>query len=341
MSHIDTIEIDRLFNDVEFNGSVHIMRNSDTLYHRNMGWADYEAHLPFTDNTTIELASLSKQFTAIAVMTLVEQGKLQLDSTIDEFIPEYEYSHNITIRHLLNHTSGIMCYTGEIVIPGALEKREKELGRKLIGSSEFTECITPLCRAYSINECLELIKGRPLHFTPGEGTAYSNTNYHFLSDIIERTTNMSFNEFLITNIFKVLGMHNSHANGLEADAKGYVKDESGNLIDCGRHGMFSGDGGVVSSIKDLECWCSAILHNRLLSTEGWNQCFNIINDRYGMGFEKFNDWIGHNGGMPGISTRERLHLPSKTAIIVLTNTPNPHHDILQDLMQYVDVDDNT
>ena len=84
MSYINAIEIDKILDEVEFNGSVHIMRNNVTLYHRNMGWADYEAHQPFSDNTTIELASLSKQFTAIAIMTLVEQGKLQLDNTIDE-----------------------------------------------------------------------------------------------------------------------------------------------------------------------------------------------------------------------------------------------------------------
>lgn len=339
MSYINTIEIDKILDEVEFNGSVHIMRNNDTLYHRNMGWADYEAHQSFTDNTTIELASLSKQFTAIAVMTLVERGKLQLDNTIDEFIPEFEYSQNITIRHLLNHTSGIIDYSGEVVVPKAIEKREKELGRKLNSSFEITECINSLCRAYNINECLKLIKGRPLHFKPGEGTAYSNTNYHFLSDIIERITDMSFNEYLITNIFEVLGMHNSHANGLEADAKGYVKDEYGNMLNCGRHGMLSGDSGVVSSIKNMECWCSTILNCRLLRQDSWHHCFYIINDRYGMGFQKYDNWIGHNGGMPGISTRERLHLPSKTAIIVLSNTPNPHHDILNEIMQYIDIGD--
>ena len=339
MSFINTVEINKILDDKEFNGSVHVMRKNDTLYHRNMGWADYEAKQPFTDNTTIELASLSKQFTAIAVMVLVEHGKLKLDNTIDEFIPEYEYSQNITIRHLLNHTSGIMDYSGEIVVPKAIKKREKELGRQLNNSFEIAECINSLCRAYSINECLELIKGRPLHFKPGEGTAYSNTNYHFLSDIIERITNMSFNEYLIANIFDVLGMHNSHAKGLEADAKGYVKDEYGNMMNCGRHGMLSGDSGVVSNIKDMERWCSTILNCRLINKESWHHCFYIINDRYGMGFQKYDNWIGHNGGMPGISTRERLHLPSKTAILILSNTPNPHNDILKEIMQCIDICD--
>ena len=187
---------------------------------------------------------------------------------------------------------------------------------------------------------LDLVKGRPLHFKPGEGTAYSNTNYHFLSDIIERIMNMSFNEYLITNIFEVLGMCNSHANGFKADAKGYVKDEYGNILDCGRHGMLSGDSGVASNMKDMEFWCSAILNRRLLRQESWNQCFYIINNRFGMGFQKFNHWIGHNGGMPGIYTRERLHLPSSTAIIVLSNTINPHHDILNEIMEWIEIGDN-
>lgn len=340
MSYISTIGIDKILDNADFNGSVYIMRNSETIYQKNMGWADYEAHISFTENTTIELASLSKQFTAIAVMTLVERGKLQLDNTIDKFIPEYKYSKDITIRHLLNHTSGIMDYSGEILVPNAIEKREKELGRKLNSSFEITECINSLCKAYSLNECLELIKGQPLHFKPGEGTAYSNTNYHFLSDIIERITNMSFHEYLITNIFRVLGMNNSHANGLLADAKGYIKDEHGNMFCCGRHGMLSGDGGVVSSMKDMECWCSTVLNYRLLREDSWNQCFYITNNRYGMGFQQFDHWIGHNGGMPGISTRQRLHLPSKTTVLVLSNTPNPHRDILNEIMQCIEISTN-
>ena len=150
---------------------------------------------------------------------------------------------------------------------------------------------------------------------------------------------MSFHDYLVKNIFEVLGMHHSHANGLLAVAKGYVKDEHGNLLNCGLHGMLSGDSGVVSSIKDMECWCLAILNNLLLRQETWKQCFYIINERYGMGFEKFDHWIGHNGGMPGISTRERLHLPSKTANILLSNTPTPHRDILKEIMQHIDIGD--
>ncbi len=335
MSYLNPSEIDKILNNAEFSGSIHIMKNGEALYHRSMGWADYETQYSFTDNTTIELASLSKQFTAIAIMTLVEKGLLQLDNTIDEIIPEYEYSKYITIRHLLNHTSGIMDYSGEILVPNAMERHEKELGRKLKNSYEINEFINSLCRSYSLDECLDLVKGRPLHFTPGEGTAYSNTNYHFLADIIERITDMSFNEYLISNIFKVLGMNNSHANGLNADAKGYVKDEFGNMLNCGRHSMLSGDSGVVSSVKDMECWCSAILNCSLLRQESWNQCLSIVNERFGFGFEKFNDWIGHNGGMPGISNRERLHLQSKTTIIMLSNNVNSYRNTINEIVQNI------
>lgn len=335
MSYINPTEIDKILTSADFSGSIHIMKNGITLYHRNMGWADYEAQYSFTDNTTIELASLSKQFTAIAIMTLVEKGVLQLDNTIEKLIPEYEYSKYITIRHLLNHTSGIMDYSGEILVPKAMEQHEKELGRKLKDTFETYKFINSLCKAYRLDECLDLVKGKPLHFTPGEGTAYSNTNYHFLSDIIERNTDMSFNEYLISNIFKVLGMNNSHANGLNADANGYVKDKFGNMFNCGRHGMHSGDGGVVSSIKDMECWCSAILNCSLLCQESWNRCLSIVYERFGFGFEKFTDWIGHNGGMPGISNRERLHLQSKTAIIMLSNNVNSHQNALNEIMQNI------
>lgn len=335
MPYINLDEIDKILDDTEFSGSVHIIKNSEELYFRNMGWADIEEEYPFTDKSTIELASLSKQFTAIAIMTLVERGKLQLDNTINKFIPEYEYSKFVTIRHLLNHTSGIIDYSGEILVPKAIEQHEKAIGRKLRSSYEINEIVNPLCRAYNLNECLDLVNGRPLHFPPGETTAYSNTNYHFLSDIIERISDMSFNEYLMSNIFKVLGMNDSHADGFKADAKGYIKDGFGNTLNCDRHGMLSGDSGVVSNMKDIKCWCSVILNRSLLSQESWRQCLYIVNERFGFGFEKFNHFIGHNGGMPGISNRERLHFPSKTAIIILSNYVNTNKNTINEILQKI------
>ncbi len=329
--------IDKILADAQFSGSVHIMRDGITIYHQTSGWADYENHVPFTDRTTMPIASLSKQITAAGIMLLVEQGKLQPDTTIDKFIPDYSYAKLVTIRHLLNHSSGIMDYTAEILLPDAIKQREKELGRELTSPFEVNKFVSSLARAYSLEECLELVNDRPLHFAPGEGTAYSNTNYHFLSDIIERIMDMPCGEYLSANIFKVLGMEDSHTDGLKADAKAYIRDAGGNILVCGKYALVSGDSGVISNIKDMECWCSAILNRKLLRPESWDQCFHLFQNRFGFGFQKFDQWLGHNGGMPGISARERLHPESKTGIIILSNTTSPGQEVLKNILECIEL----
>jgi CubicO group peptidase (beta-lactamase class C family) len=304
-----------------FNGAVSVIIDNQNVFMSTTGMADFESGCPFTTHTTMELASLSKQFTAAAIMKMSENKLVDLESKISKYIPEYSHASEITIRHLLNHSSGIPDYSGEIIVPNAIRKLENQctLG-KIITTKMKMECINLVCRAYSINECLDLVNPLPLHFIPGEGTAYSNTNYYFLSYIIEKVTGKAYEQYLKETIFEQLEMFDSHASGLLAEAAGYLMDEeSSSRIICGRHGMGSGDSGVVSTIKDLTKWCEAILNGKLLTQESWAECFKLYKGRFGFGFRSFGKWIGHNGGMPGIATYERIDLENKNALILMCN----------------------
>jgi D-alanyl-D-alanine carboxypeptidase len=320
MSAIDQKLINSTLKAWNFNGAVSIIIDNRNVYMTTVGMADFETGCPFTTHTTMELASLSKQFTAVAIMKMLENKLVDLESKISKYIPEYSHANEITIRHLLNHSSGIPDYSGEVIVPSAL----KELKAQCTSENNITtkmkmERINKACRAYSIDECLNLVNPLPLHFIPGEETAYSNTNYYFLSHIIEKVTGKTYEQYLKEAIFQPLGMFESHASGLLADAAGYMMDENNNRILLGRHGMSSGDSGVVSSIEDMTKWCEAILNGKLLSKESWEECFELYKNRFGFGFQSYGKWLGHNGGMPGIATYERIHLESKTALILMCN----------------------
>lgn len=303
-----------------FNGAISVIKNNINVYMTTVGMADFETKRPFTANTTMEVASLSKQFTAVAIMKMVEGGLLNLESKVSKYIPEYSHANEITIRHLLNHSSGIPDYSGEIIVPNALEKLEAQCKTgSIITTKMKMECINRLGRAYSIDECLDIVNPLPLHFIPGEGTAYSNTNYFFLSHIIEKVAGKSYEQYLKEALFEPLGMFDSHASGLLAEASAYMMDEENSRIICGKRGMGSGDSGVVSTIKDMSRWCEVILNREVLNSESWAECFSLYKERFGFGFRGYGRWIGHNGGMPGIATYERIHLDSKSALIIMCN----------------------
>jgi CubicO group peptidase (beta-lactamase class C family) len=303
-----------------FNGAASIITAGKNEFMTTVGMADFETGCPFSTHTTMELASLSKQFTAVAIMKMFENGLVDLESKISKYIPKYSHADKITIRHLLNHSSGIPDYNGEIIVPNALKQLEIQCAsRNNITTKMKMECVNNLCREYSIEECLDSVNSLPLHFIPGEGTAYSNTNYYFLSYIIGKVTGKSYEQYLKEAIFEPLEMYESHASGLLADAAGYVMDEGNSRIVCGRHGMRSGDSGVVSTIEDMTKWCEAILSGNLLSKENWSKCFELYKERFGFGFQSYGKCLGHNGGMPGIATHERIHLENKSALILMCN----------------------
>src|ERR1700731_1604701 len=175
-----------------------LVRNGRIEYRKVFGFADLEARTPITPDTQFLLASLTKQFTAMAIMILAERHKLQFDDTLAKFCPEFPaYASTITIRNLLNHTAGLTQY-------------DDILGVKLDANYFRSSKSPPAVHELTAAEVLQILsRQEKLRFAPGEKFEYSDSAYVVLGQIVERLTGERYAEFLKETIFDPLGMHDT------------------------------------------------------------------------------------------------------------------------------------
>jgi Beta-lactamase class C and other penicillin binding proteins len=174
---IDSI-LSTLNQEEGFSGSVLISEKGKIIYEKSFGYANAEGKVPFTENTIFLTGSVAKTFTATAILKLREQGKVNLDDPITKFLPELSYK-NVTLRHLLTHTSGLLEYQSEEII--------KEIAGKGVGNTELVKVFARL--------------NPKLEFEPGAKWEYSNTNYILLALVVEKVSGKSFPQFVAENIF--------------------------------------------------------------------------------------------------------------------------------------------
>src|SRR2546428_8401583 len=190
--------------------SVAVVKGNETLVMKGYGFADLELDVPTPPRATYEIGSITKQFTAAAILLLAEEGKLSLADEMTKFLPRYAtQGYHVTIRHLLNHTSGIKGYT---------ELREFR---------EFQMLKKPR------EELVKLFSGRPFDFNPGDEQIYNNSAFFLLGLIIERVSGKSYAEFIREHLFDRAGMgdsyycteraiHKNHGNGYDMDRNGVM-----------------------------------------------------------------------------------------------------------------------
>ena len=224
-SQIDSLMI-KLYNRGQFNGSVLVAEHGDVIYKKGFGKANFKESLDYTPATPSYLASLTKQFTAMAIMMLAENKKLSYEDKLSKYFPEFPpYAVKITIRNLLNHTSGIPDYFSlGIVHPGL---RNEEVLKALV-------------------------KIDSLNFQPGSKFEYSNSGYVLLAMIIEKVSGLPFNIFLKINIFDPLKMDNTvvlDTSNPKIKNKALGYDVFGNDYD--KDILTMGDGGIYSTVDDL------------------------------------------------------------------------------------------
>lgn len=244
MSSDDVRAVDSLFTaysgDSVPGASVVVIRDGQVIVRRAYGMADLERHIAATPETDYRLASVSKQFTAMAVMLLANDGKLRYDQPIRDFLPALpQAAQAVTIRHLLNHTSGLIDY--EDLIP---ESRTEQL--------DDQDVLTLLASKDS------------LYFPPGTQYRYSNSGYVLLGIIVSRVTPLSFPDFLDEQIFARLGMNASvaHVEGLDTIPKrayGY-SPRGGSFVQTDQSVTSAtlGDGGIYSNVDDMVHWDQAL-----------------------------------------------------------------------------------
>jgi D-alanyl-D-alanine carboxypeptidase len=280
---------------------------------KGYGLANLELSVPIAPDTVFRLASITKQFTSVAILMLMEQGQLALEDPITRFWPAYPtHEHTITIEHLLTHTSGICSYTD---MPGW----------------------PPLWRKdFSVQELIDYFKDQPMSFAPGTRWAYNNSGYVLLGAIIEQLSGLSYEQFVRQRIFAPLGMRQSyydHSNRIiPKRAAGYHKGEEGytNAEYLSMTQPYAA-GALASTVDDLIIWDRALADGTLLRPATLEQAWmpyrladGILTD-YGYGW-RIGEWQGrptmeHSGGIHGFSTYA-LRMPAEALFVaVLSNNP--------------------
>lgn len=316
--------VDALFRDYTGNvpgASVTVIRDGKAVLKKAYGLSNLEEKRKAAPKTNYRLASVTKQFTATAILILADQGKLSLDDALPKFFPDFPaYGAPITVRHLLNHTSGLPDYEDHLQ-PGS----------------------EPVLDA----GVLEILKRQEHgHFAPGAQFRYSNSGYALLALIVERVSGVPLPEFLRRNIFAPLGMRHTYLNLRTSRhdsrrAYGYSRRADGwERTDQSRTSYVLGDGGIYSSVEDLARWEAEIAKPRLVRLETRQQSMSATakaralgEDRdatqaegelsYGYGFF-VGTWRGepvvwHGGSTRGFRTHI-LRIPGRRlTVILLTN----------------------
>ncbi len=226
--------------------SVLIARNGQILYQKGFGYADVGNRVPVTPETKFRIGSITKQFIATAILKMQEEGKLSVEDKLSKFVPGFPRGDEVTIRHLLTHTSGIHSYTNR---PGFLKY--------------VTMPITPAA-------LVDTIKAYPYDFNPGDRYLYNNSGFFLLGYIIEKMSGMSLADYLKENLFKPLGMNNTGVYTvtrlLDHEAYGYDRDNV-NITKALNWDMTwaGGAGSLYSTAPDLYTWNEAVFNGKVLS----------------------------------------------------------------------------
>lgn len=302
----------------QFNGSALVAENGKPIYKKGFGMANMEWDIPNAPNTKHRLGSITKQFTAMLILQLAEQGKLKLDMPITTYLPDYPKANGdqITIHHLLTHTSGIPNYTS---FPNFF----KDLSRNYYSPADFVKQFCDM----------------PLEFKPGEKFAYSNSGYFLLGYIIEKVSGKSYETCLQENIFTPLHMDNTgfdhseriiknRAAGYEKNGDGYVNSA---YIDMN---LPYAAGSMYSTVEDLYLWDQALYTEQLLSAKSRDLMFGKHIAQRG-GFYGYGWFVGeipdmkpgvkldineHGGGINGFNTIISRITTDKNLVVLLNNT---------------------
>jgi CubicO group peptidase (beta-lactamase class C family) len=286
-----------------------IVNNGKVIYSRAFGMANIELAVPMDTTKLFRIGSITKQFTASAILKLVEEGKLSLKDEITKFIPDYPTrGYHITIEHLLTHTSGIKSYTD---------------------MSEWTEEVQK--RSFTPRSLIGWFRDQPSDFAPGEEFRYNNSAYCILGYIIEKVSGKSYASYLQDEIFTPLGLKHTFYDSTNViipnRANGYEKTngsiENARYLDMSQ--PYSA-GALLSNASDLYKWTKAVMEGKLIPNELRSRAqtpYKLNNGKlinYGYGWFLLNikgvPSIEHGGGINGFSTY-CLYLPSRDIFVTL------------------------
>ncbi len=320
-------KVDQLFSEWDKPDSpgcaLAIIKDGKIIYKKGYGIADLEHDIPITPETVFYIGSTSKQFVAMCLLLLEEQGKLSLDDDIRKYLPEFpEYDKPITIRQLIHHTSGIRDYLSLWNLSG----------KSYLDHMPEDGVYEMICRQKELN------------FSPGERHLYSNSCYFLLALIVKKVSGQSLKEFAQKNIFKVLGMKNSHFHDdnthiIKNRAFSYNLNEKGEFANLIMRFALVGSGGLYTTVEDLFLWNQNFYHNKLGQSgqkliekmhengklnngQEIDYAFALVNGIY-----KGLKMVQHGGALAGYRAQLIRFPEQKFSIVLLSNleTFNPTH----------------
>lgn len=291
-----------------------VVKDDKVVYRKAFGMANLELGVEMKPDNIFRIGSITKQFTASAILKLRDEGKLSLDDDITKYVEDYPtHGHEITLKHLLTHTSGIKSYTGMKEWDGEVRKKD----------------FTP-------EELIEFFKNQPMDFKPGEEWRYNNSAYFILGYIIEVVSDMSYGEYIDSAFFKPLEMNSSYYGStsriIKNRAYGYNKNDDG-YINADFLSMTQpyAAGSLLSTVDDLYKWYSAVMDDKVISKESREEAhstYNLNNGEktgygYGWGIGNIQGSlnISHGGGINGFLTSS-MYLPEEKLFVAIFSNCN-------------------
>lgn len=317
ISRVDSLAAATLAEGLVAGLSVAVRRDGEILLARGYGYADLENSVPATVETIYGIGSVTKQFTAAAILQLAERGVLSLDDSVHRFLPDYEPTgRSVTIRQLLSHTSGIPSYPSE-------ETPAREL------AVDLTD-----------RELRERFESLPLDFTSGEGFRYSNSAYLLLGMVVSEASGVSYADYIQEYLFAPLGLSRSSYCDTRRitprRARGYWI-ENGELVNAPYLSMTHAGaaGAICSTILDLLSWSAALRAGRVISAARYEEMVTpaVLADGrelpYGLGLRiearmEGIPNISHGGGIHGYQTQLDYFPGSDLEVVVISNTNGLH-----------------
>ncbi len=320
--------LDSLFSELyksgKFNGNILIAEKGKTIYQNSFGIGNEERQEKLNLNTIFELMSVSKQFTAIGIVLLKDQGKLSYDDSISQYLPSLEKYSDITLRHLMNHTSGLPDY------------------------GDFLDSLFDKSKIATNKDIVQILQKNNVKrlFEPNSTYQYAQTGYALLASIIEVVSKEKYADFMGSHIFKPLGMkhtfvhtHRLNPKKIKNYALGYVQDSLNKYVLPDAlpdfrgvifHDGIIGGRGIHSTLSDLLIWDRALKNNRLISQKVFDEIYspailkNGEKSDYGFGMKIENlpsngHILRHTGGSYGYATCFERHLIKDYTIIILQN----------------------
>ena len=300
-----------LYPAAEPGAAILVARDGQVLMRKAYGAASVELGVPLRPEHVFRLGSITKQFTAVAVLMLADEGRVSLDDEVTRFFPDYPtHGRRITVEHLLTHTSGIQSYT------------------------EMAAYVAGMRRDLTPEQLIAMFRDQPMEFAPGERWSYNNSGYALLGGIIEKVSGMSYGDFIRTRIFDPLGMRNSWyetANAIiPGRVSGYDREPEGLRV-ANYLSMTQpyAAGSLISTVDDQLVWQRAVAEGRMLKPETWRRAFSAyrLSDGRSAGYG-YGWFVGEAAGKPSIEhggdingfSSNGLWIPSERLhVIVLSN----------------------